>query len=151
VGVCDGLRADDIVAPTYRVTRHILRRRDLNAMFAELYGKGSGCSHGKGGSMHMIDMNHGILGASAVVAPRFRLQSATRCAGTEGKVACRCVLRARRRKKAFLRKPQFCGTASSSRVVCLREQFICIHTPIEKRWATRRLAERVETSECPLA
>ena len=36
-------------------------------MMAELYGKSTGCAGGKAGSMHLIDMKHGVLGASAVV------------------------------------------------------------------------------------
>jgi TPP-dependent pyruvate/acetoin dehydrogenase alpha subunit len=40
---------------------------DLKKMIAELYGKATGCAKGKGGSMHLIDAAHGIMGASAVV------------------------------------------------------------------------------------
>jgi len=36
-------------------------------VFAELYGKATGVAGGKGGSMHLIDMSHNVLGASAVV------------------------------------------------------------------------------------
>ena len=36
-------------------------------MLAELYGKITGCAKGKGGSMHLIDVTHGVMGASAVV------------------------------------------------------------------------------------
>src|SRR6478609_2394154 len=66
VGVCDVLQPDDVVAPTYRGHAvYLAKGGDLNRMFAELFGKRSGCSGGKGGSMHLIDMNHQILGASA--------------------------------------------------------------------------------------
>src|SRR3989442_10411994 len=36
-------------------------------MIAELYGKATGCAKGKGGSMHLVDAEHGVLGTSAVV------------------------------------------------------------------------------------
>ena len=36
-------------------------------MVAELYGKSTGCTKGKGGSMHLIDPEHGVMGTSAVV------------------------------------------------------------------------------------
>src|SRR5262249_19208000 len=68
VGVCDVLRPDDVVAGTYRShASYIAKGGDLRALFAELYGKDTGCARGKGGSMHLIDMTHHILGTSAVV------------------------------------------------------------------------------------
>src|SRR5258708_22169336 len=68
VGVCDALKADDIVSGTYRGhATYLAKGGDLNAMMAELYGKSGGCATGKGGSMHLIDMTHNILGSSAIV------------------------------------------------------------------------------------
>ena len=68
VGVCDVLRADDVVAPTYRGHAAFLAKGGpLRGLFAELYGKAAGVAGGKGGSMHLIDMSHNVLGASAVV------------------------------------------------------------------------------------
>ncbi len=67
-GICDALAADDIVSNTYRChATYIAKGGDLNQMMAELYGKAGGCAAGKAGSMHLIDMPHGIMGASAVV------------------------------------------------------------------------------------
>jgi pyruvate dehydrogenase E1 component alpha subunit len=40
---------------------------DLKAMMAELYGKATGCSQGKGGSMHLVDLSAGFLGATPIV------------------------------------------------------------------------------------
>ena len=37
-------------------------------MMAELYGKVTGCCHGKAGSMHLVDADQGMMGASALVA-----------------------------------------------------------------------------------
>src|SRR5579863_4075405 len=68
VGVIDLLGADDVVAGTYRGhASYIAKGGSLQAMFAELYGKATGCAGGKGGSMHLIGMDHNILGCSAVV------------------------------------------------------------------------------------
>src|SRR6266508_3105031 len=68
VGVCDPMRPDDVVSGTYRShASYIAKGGDLRELFAELYGKDTGCAQGKGGSMHLVDMNHYILGTSAVV------------------------------------------------------------------------------------
>src|SRR6058998_1633582 len=68
VGVCETLRPDDVVFGTYRShAMYLAKGGDLNRMIAELYGKSTGCAKGKGGSMHLIDAAHGVMGASAVV------------------------------------------------------------------------------------
>ena len=68
VGVCDVLRPDDVVAPTYRGHAAFLAKgAPLRGLMAELYGKATGVAGGKGGSMHLIDISHNVLGASAVV------------------------------------------------------------------------------------
>jgi TPP-dependent pyruvate/acetoin dehydrogenase alpha subunit len=68
VGVCEALQADDTVFGSYRSHAYYLAKGgDLKKMFAELYGKATGCAKGKGGSMHLVDVAHGVMGASAVV------------------------------------------------------------------------------------
>jgi TPP-dependent pyruvate/acetoin dehydrogenase alpha subunit len=69
VGVCEALEKGDIVFGTYRShALYLAKGGDLQRMVAELYGKATGCSKGKGGSMHLIDIAAGAMGASAVVA-----------------------------------------------------------------------------------
>src|SRR5438552_7533666 len=68
VGVCEALRPDDIVFGTYRGhALYLAKGGDLKAMVAELFGKATGCTRGKGGSMHLIDPEAGVMGMSAVV------------------------------------------------------------------------------------
>lgn len=68
VGVCEALRPSDIVFGTYRGhALYLAKGGDLRAMIAELYGKVTGCARGKGGSMHLIATDAGMMGASAVV------------------------------------------------------------------------------------
>src|SRR5919107_4919414 len=68
VGVCEALRPDDVIFGTYRGhALYLAKGGDLNGMVAELYGKATGCTKGKGGSMHLVDAAHGVMGASAVV------------------------------------------------------------------------------------
>jgi len=68
VGVCDALRPTDVVFGTYRGhAMYLAKGGDLKAMVAELFGKATGCTKGKGGSMHLIDPEAGVMGTSAVV------------------------------------------------------------------------------------
>ncbi len=68
VGICEALKATDIVFGTYRGhALYLAKGGDLSKMIAELYGKATGCAKGKGGSMHLIDIEAGFMGTSAVV------------------------------------------------------------------------------------
>src|SRR5262245_21442642 len=68
VGVCEALEPADVIFRTYRShASYLAKGGDLKKMIAELYGKATGCTKGKGGSMHLIDVAAGVMGASAVV------------------------------------------------------------------------------------
>ncbi len=68
VGVCANLNQSDYVMSTHRSHAHYLAKGgDLKAMMAEIYGKVTGCSKGKGGSMHLVDLAAGFLGATPIV------------------------------------------------------------------------------------
>ena len=68
VGVCEALLPQDIVFGTYRGhALYLARGGDMKRMVAELYGKATGCTKGKGGSMHLIAPEVGMMGTSAVV------------------------------------------------------------------------------------
>jgi TPP-dependent pyruvate/acetoin dehydrogenase alpha subunit len=67
-GVCAALRPDDMVFPYYRSHGwYLAKGGDLDAMMAELFGRETGCSRGWGGSMHLIDLQAGVYGTSAIV------------------------------------------------------------------------------------
>ncbi|MBI3320389.1 MAG: thiamine pyrophosphate-dependent dehydrogenase E1 component subunit alpha [Candidatus Omnitrophica bacterium] len=68
-GVCAALGTQDYVMSGHRSHGHYLAKGgSLPAMLAELYGKATGCSRGKGGSMHLVDVKAGFLGATPIVA-----------------------------------------------------------------------------------
>src|SRR6266511_3218849 len=70
VGVCSALRSDDYLTSTHRGHGHVLAKGgDPARFFAELYGKESGYCRGKGGSMHVTDLDLGILGARGAGQP----------------------------------------------------------------------------------
>ena len=68
VGVCQALRKDDYVFSTHRGHGHTLAKGAApRAMMAELLGKATGMSRGRGGSMHMFDPRLGLLGGNGIV------------------------------------------------------------------------------------
>jgi len=71
-GVCANLRPTDYITSTHRGHGHCIGKGgDLGKMMAELYGKKGGYCKGKGGSMHIADMDLGILGANGIVGGGF--------------------------------------------------------------------------------
>jgi len=68
-GVCSALRKDDYVFSTHRSHGHyIAKGGDIKALMAELYCRATGCSKGRGGSMHLASPDMGLPGSSAIVA-----------------------------------------------------------------------------------
>ncbi|KTG25580.1 thiamine pyrophosphate-dependent dehydrogenase E1 component subunit alpha [Haloferax profundi] len=68
VGACSALEADDYITSTHRGHGHcIAKGLDPKKMMSELYGKADGYCNGKGGSMHIADVDAGMLGANGIV------------------------------------------------------------------------------------
>jgi 2-oxoisovalerate dehydrogenase E1 component len=69
-GVCAHLRPDDSVASTHRGHGHALAKGvPPREVAAELFGRATGCSQGRGGSMHLFKPEVGLLGTSGIVGP----------------------------------------------------------------------------------
>src|SRR5947208_880344 len=70
VGVCAHLRPDDTVFSTHRGHGHALAKGvSPLQLIAELFGRADGCSHGRGGSMHLFAPEVGLMGTSGIVGP----------------------------------------------------------------------------------
>jgi pyruvate dehydrogenase E1 component alpha subunit len=68
VGVCSVLEDRDVVTSTHRGHGHCIAKGvDVRAMMAELFGRSTGTCRGKGGSMHIADLDRGMLGANGIV------------------------------------------------------------------------------------
>lgn len=69
-GVCAHLGADDVVFSTHRGHGHALAKGLApRKLIAELFGRETGCSHGRGGSMHLFEPEVGMMGTSGIVGP----------------------------------------------------------------------------------
>jgi len=153
VGVCDVLRPDDLVSPTYRGhAAYLAKGASLRGLFAELYGKATGVAGGKGGSMHLIDMQHNVLGASAVVGTTIPLAVGFALAfkrmGTD-RVAVAFFGDGATEEGVFTESLNFASLQKLPVLFVCENNYYAIHTPITKRWATQRLCERVETYGIP--
>jgi pyruvate dehydrogenase E1 component alpha subunit len=68
VGVCSHLTNRDVVTSTHRGHGHCIAKGvDVHGMMAELFGRRTGICKGKGGSMHIADLDRGMLGANGIV------------------------------------------------------------------------------------
>jgi len=92
-GVCANLRQDDFITSTHRGHGHLISKGgDPKLMMAELYGKRTGYCKGKGGSMHIADLDLGILGANGIVGGGIPIATgaalSAKYRGTDQVVAC---------------------------------------------------------------
>jgi pyruvate dehydrogenase E1 component alpha subunit len=92
-GILTAAQKDDIVFAGYRDHAHaLLLGSDPGAVMAELFGKSTGVSKGKGGSMHLFDVEHGLYGGYGIVGGHLPLATgaayALRYLGTERIVIC---------------------------------------------------------------
>ena len=93
VGFCAGLEENDYVYTNYREHGYAIGRGITSqAVMAELFGKETGCSHGRGGSMHLFDINRHFMGGYAIVGGQLPLATGAAFAiayrGSHEIVAC---------------------------------------------------------------
>ena len=93
IGSISAIRKDDYVLTSYREHAHaIAKGMSPESVMAELYGKATGCSKGKGGSMHMFDKEVNFLGGHAIVGGQIALATgvafASKYKGTDQVTLC---------------------------------------------------------------
>lgn len=153
VGVCDPLRADDVVSGTYRGhAAYLAKGGSLKALMAELFGKTTGCAAGKGGSMHLAEMSSYILGTSAVVGTTIPIALgyalALKRAGGGRVVACFFGDGATE-EGVFAESLNFAALRQLPILFVCENNEYAIHTHLSRRWATEALCERVATYGIP--
>jgi TPP-dependent pyruvate/acetoin dehydrogenase alpha subunit len=149
VGVCDVLKPIDVAAMSYRGHAvYIAKGGDLRQMIAELYGKVSGCARGKGGSMHLVAPEAGVLGASAVVATQIPIATGWALAAKKratGQVVACFFGDGATEEGCMAESLNFAALHRLPILYICENNGYAIHEPISKRWATTRLCERVAT------
>jgi TPP-dependent pyruvate/acetoin dehydrogenase alpha subunit len=77
-GVAKAMNPDDYTFVTYRGHNHVLARgTPMTPVMAELLGRENGLMHGKGGSMHLLDVSHGVLGSYAIIGAQLVIANGT--------------------------------------------------------------------------
>ena len=121
-----GATPADTIVSTYREHGHALVRGiPLDAVMAEMYGKTTGCSHGRGGSMHLFDASRRFYGGNAIVGGGLPLAVGLALADQmRGEIAChRLLLRRRRGRRRRVPRVHEPGRAvGAAGAVLLREQ-----------------------------
>lgn len=147
VGVCGALADDDAVAGTYRGhAMYLAKGGDLNAMMAELYGKATGCSGGKGGSMHLAWIQKGILGTSAIVGSTISVAVGYALAFKregKGRVVVVFMGDGATEEGAFYESLNFAALHRLPVLFVCENNGFAIYTALAKRWSATSLCERV--------
>ncbi len=156
-GICDAMQADDMVSNTYRChATYIAKGGDLRQMMAELYGKSGGCAGGKAGSMHLIDMPNGVMGASAVVGTTVpvaagyaqALQWDAKKTGKQRAVVAICGDGATE-EGGYSETLNYAALKKLPILFVVENNGFAIHTPIFRRQPNWNLRARVETYGIP--
>lgn len=153
VGVIDVLQPSDVVAGSYRGHAvYLAKGGDLKAMLAEMYGRQAGCARGKGGSMHLVSAEHNMIGASAVVGTQIPhavgYALALKREGTR-RVAVVFLGDGATEEGVFYESLNFASLHKLPVMFVCENNRLAIHTPLEKRWASEQLCERVATFGIP--
>jgi len=156
-GLCDPLEHTDMVSNTYRChATYIAKGGDLNQMMAELYGKSGGCAGGKAGSMHLVDIQNGVMGASAVVgttipvATGYALACKRETKMSELRRIVACVFGdGATEEGCFAESLNFAALHKLPVLYVCENNGLAIHSTLSQRWATNRLRDRVASYGIP--
>jgi TPP-dependent pyruvate/acetoin dehydrogenase alpha subunit len=153
VAACEFLNKKDIISNTYRChATYLAKGGDLNEMMAELYGKADGCAGGKGGSMHLIDMENGVFGASAIVGTTIPVSTGYALAfkrqahkGQQPRLMLTMFGDGATEEGCVNESINFSSIHKLPQIFFCENNHLAIHTPIEKRWATHDICKRMES------
>jgi pyruvate dehydrogenase E1 component alpha subunit len=142
VGVCAHLSTQDYVMSTHRSHAHYLAKGgNLKFMLAEIYGKVTGCSSGKGGSMHLVDLDVGFLGATPIVGSIIPIAVGT-AFGTyikrENRISVVFIGDAATEAGVFSESLNFASLKKLPVIFVCENNFFSVYTPIAVRQPTER-------------
>jgi pyruvate dehydrogenase E1 component alpha subunit len=141
-GIGLALRSDDYAVSTHRSHGHYLGKGgSLPAMLAEIYGKSSGCSKGKGGSMHLIDQSVGFMGSTAIVGNTIPIGAGLGLAIQLEKsdhVSCIFLGDATTEEGVFAESVNFCAQKKLPVLFICENNFYSVYSPLSVRQPAKR-------------
>ncbi|MBI3306830.1 MAG: thiamine pyrophosphate-dependent dehydrogenase E1 component subunit alpha [Candidatus Omnitrophica bacterium] len=145
-GVCAALKKADYVFSTHRCHSHYLAKGgDVKQMFAELYGKATGCAKGKGGSMHLVDPDQGMMGASAIVGGTIPIAVGAALAAQfqkNGRVSVAFFGDAATEQGVFSESLNFAALKKLPVLFVCENNFFATNTPLSDRQVLQNISER---------
>lgn len=148
-GICQELIDDDYVFSTHRSHGHyIAKGGSIKKLMAEIFGKETGCSRGKGGSMHLVDSKKGLMGSSAIVAGSISLAVGTALSSkiqNNKKVSVAFFGDGATDEGVFYESLNFASLNKLPMIFVCENNLFSTHLPIELRHANVNLLEIAKT------
>jgi len=146
VGVCSALKRTDYIFGNHRSHGHyIAKGGDINKLMAEIYCKSTGCSRGKGGSMHVVAPEIGLLGTPPIVASSIPIAVGTAlssCIKNEKRVAVSFFGDGATNEGVFYESLNFASLKKLPVVFVCENNLYSTHMPITKTLADTNIAKK---------
>ena len=131
------LEATDLAVSGHRAHAHYLAKGgNLPALIAEIYGKATGCSRGKGGSMHLVDEAVGFMGSTAIVGGTVPVGvglALSRALAGRGEIVCIFIGDAVLETGAFYESANFAATHKLPVLFLCENNLYSVYTPLAAR------------------
>ena len=145
VGVCEALAPTDKVYSTHRCHAHYLAKGgDLRKMFAEICGKATGCIGGRGGSMHLMDIEKGMMASIPIVSSSIPVATGSALADKQkrnGKITVSFFGDASIEEGVFHESANFASLHKLPIVFVCENNLYSVYTPLRERQPDRPLVD----------
>jgi len=143
------LQKTDLAVSTHRSHGHYLGKGgNVSRMIAEIYGKEGGCSKGKGGSMHLIDLSVGFMGSTAIVGNSIPIGAGLGLAKKLDKsnnISCIFIGDAAIEEGVFAETVNFCAQKDLPVLFLCENNFYSVYSPLSVRQPkARKIYKMVE-------
>ena len=149
VGVSEALKDEDLIMSTHRCHAHYLAKGgDLKKMIAELHGKKTGCSLGRGGSVHLADLSVGMMGSTPITGGSIPIATGlafTSQLKNDKKITVSFFGEGATEEGAFAESLNFATLKNLPILFVCENNLYSIHSPLNARQASTR--DRVKIAE----